>query len=177
MLLAGILFWITSMTMHYYIMKHPQIRDICDFGYWVFGKSKIAYEFTGFMLLANNIMLIGFHVLTGAKVLNTLSGHSICTVAFSIIIMLMGILMSVPRTLRNVSFMSMGSGEMNLVCCILTTLTLTVGCRSCLHGHGHTAFHDLRRHRARTSRRLQWRLPDCWTRQDLCFPSSRHDLG
>jgi hypothetical protein len=26
---AGILFWITSMTMHKYIMKYPQIKDIC----------------------------------------------------------------------------------------------------------------------------------------------------
>ncbi|TKA79842.1 hypothetical protein B0A55_02777 [Friedmanniomyces simplex] len=48
-------------------MKYPQIRNICDFGYYAFGKSKFAYEFTGFMLLANNIMLIGFHILTGAK--------------------------------------------------------------------------------------------------------------
>jgi len=42
------------------------------------------------MLLANNIMLIGFHVLTGAKVLNTLSDHSQCTVVFNITTMLMG---------------------------------------------------------------------------------------
>jgi hypothetical protein len=48
----------------------------------------LAYEFTGFMLLANNIILIGFHVLTGAKVLNTLSDHSLCTVVFSVIVML-----------------------------------------------------------------------------------------
>jgi hypothetical protein len=61
------------------------------------------------MLLANNILLIGFHVLTGAKILNTLSDHSQCTVVFSIIVMLMGIVMSIPRTLRHVSFMSMGS--------------------------------------------------------------------
>lgn len=27
--LAGVLFWITSMTMHKFIMKHPQIMDIC----------------------------------------------------------------------------------------------------------------------------------------------------
>lgn len=63
------------------------------------------------MLLANNILLIGFHVLTGAKVLNTLSDHSLCTVVFSMIIMLMGIVMSIPRTLLHVSFMSMFSGE------------------------------------------------------------------
>jgi uncharacterized protein YneF (UPF0154 family) len=29
MVLAGILFWITSITMHKFIMKNPQIRDIC----------------------------------------------------------------------------------------------------------------------------------------------------
>jgi hypothetical protein len=111
MVLAGILFWITSITMHKYIMKYPQIRDICDFGYYAFGRSRIAYEFTGFMLLTNNILLIGFHVLTAAKILNTLSDHSQCTVVFSVIGMLMGIVMSVPRTLRHISFMSMFSGE------------------------------------------------------------------
>lgn len=77
MLVAGVLFYITSLTMHKYIMKHPQIMDICDFGYYAFGKSRVAYVFTSFMLLANNIILIGFHVLTGAKVLNTLSDHSL----------------------------------------------------------------------------------------------------
>jgi hypothetical protein len=129
MVLAGILFWITSITMHKFIMKNPQIKDICkyligfdnelprltenlgDFGYYAFGKSKIAYEFTGVMLLLNNILLIGFHVLTGAKVLNTLSDHSLCTVIFSVIATLMGIVMSLPRTLNHVSFMSMFSGK------------------------------------------------------------------
>lgn len=109
MLVAGILFYITSLTMHKFIMKHPQIKDICDFGYYAFGKSKVAYEFTAVMLLLNNIMLIGFHVLTGAKVLNTLSDHSMCTVGFSVIATVMGIVMSLPRTLKHVSFMSMFS--------------------------------------------------------------------
>ncbi len=66
------------------------------------------------MLLANNILLIGFHILTGAKVLNTLSDHSQCTVVFSVIATLMGIVMSTPRTLKHVSFMSMFSGECTL---------------------------------------------------------------
>ena len=63
---AGILFWITSMTMHKFIMKYPQIKDICDFAYYACGKSRAAYEFAGIMLLLNNIMLIGFHIFTGA---------------------------------------------------------------------------------------------------------------
>jgi hypothetical protein len=82
-----------------------------DFGYYVFGQNRLAYEFSGFMLLANNIILIGFHVLTGAKVINTLSDHSLCTVVFSVIVTLMGIVMSIPRTLNHVSFMSMFSGD------------------------------------------------------------------
>lgn len=109
MLVAGALFYTTSLTMHKFIMKHPQIKDICDFGYYAFGKSRVAYEFTAVMLLLNNIMLIGFHVLTGAKVLNTLSDHSLCTVVFSVIVTIMGIIMSLPRTLNHVSFMSMFS--------------------------------------------------------------------
>lgn len=64
------------------------------------------------MLLANNILLIGFHILTGAKVLDTLSDHSLCTVTFSAIVMVMGIVLSAPRTLRHVSFMSMFSGKL-----------------------------------------------------------------
>lgn len=48
-------FWITSYTMWAYIMRHPEgCKDIVDIGYRLFGKSKIAREFTAFMLLANN---------------------------------------------------------------------------------------------------------------------------
>lgn len=107
MVVAGILFYTTSMTMHKFIMKHPYIRDICDFGYVAFGNSRIAYVFAGFMLLANNILLIGFHILTAARILNTLSDHSLCNVVFNVIGLIMGIVFSVPRTLHHVSFMSM----------------------------------------------------------------------
>ena len=48
-------------------------------------------------------------MLTGAKILNTLSDHSMCTVSFSVIVTIIGIVMSLPRTLRHVSFMSMFS--------------------------------------------------------------------
>jgi hypothetical protein len=124
MLVSGILFYITSLTMHKFIMKHPSIKDICDFGYFAFGKSRVAYHFTSVLLLLNNVMLVGFHVLTGAKVLNTLSDHSMCTVIFSVIVTIMGIVMSIPRTLKHVSFMSMfsaacmGMAQLDTLCYI-----------------------------------------------------------
>jgi hypothetical protein len=92
------------------------------------------------MLLANNILLIGFHVLTGAKVLNTLSDHSQCTVVFSVIATLMGIVMSMPRTLKHVSFMSMFSGEHSIALFRpLLELLLTISLSRC-HGHRHPPF-------------------------------------
>jgi hypothetical protein len=56
MLVSGILFYITSLTMHKFIMKHPSIKDICDFGYFAFGKSRVAYHFTSVLLLLNNVV-------------------------------------------------------------------------------------------------------------------------
>jgi len=135
MFVFGALFWITSITMHKFIMKHPAIKDICDFAYHACGKSQIAYEFAGIMLLLNNILLIGFHVLTGAKILNTLSDHSLCTVVFSIITMLIGILMSLPRTLRHVSFMSMFSAFFMAVAILLFLVFAGIE-KNPLYGYG-----------------------------------------
>lgn len=53
--------------------------------------------------------MIGFHVLTAAKIFNTLSDHSLCTVVFSVIATAIGIVFSIPRTLNHVSLMSIFS--------------------------------------------------------------------
>lgn len=114
MVIQGILFYITSMTMHKFIMKHPKIRDICDFAYCIFGGSNVAYWFCFCMVLANNILLIGFHILTGARIFNTLSDHAQCTVIFAVVVTLIGVALSIPRELAHVSKMSMVSGEFSL---------------------------------------------------------------
>lgn len=127
MFLAGTLFFITSMTMHKFIMKYPQIMDICDFGYYAFGKSRIAYNFAAFMLMCNNIILIGFHILTAARILNTLSEHSLCTVVFNVIATIMGIVFSLPRTLHHVSFMSMFSAFCMAMAILLFVIFAGIG--------------------------------------------------
>ena len=47
----GIVFWISSHTLWRFVMKHPQIRDVCDVGYLLFGQSRLAYLGTMFMLI------------------------------------------------------------------------------------------------------------------------------
>lgn len=55
-------------------MKHPEAVDICDIASLLFPWfPRIAFELTAVMLLLNNVMLVGFHVFTGAK-----SGYRKC---------------------------------------------------------------------------------------------------
>lgn len=84
------------------------ISSLCS-GYFLFGKNRFAYEWTVVMLLANNILLIGFHILTATKILNTVSDHSLCSTVFAVISTLIGIVLSTPRTLNHVSYMSIVS--------------------------------------------------------------------
>jgi hypothetical protein len=49
-------------------MRYPEARDICDIAAKLFPRvPRFAYEATAVMLLLNNILLIGFHIFTGAK--------------------------------------------------------------------------------------------------------------
>ncbi len=93
----------TSLTLWRYCLKHPQLLNICDIGYQIFGKNKIAYELTALALILNNVFIMGLHTLTGSEILNTLSNHGTCTVAFSIIIMVVSILLTLPRKLEQLT--------------------------------------------------------------------------
>jgi len=118
----GLMTWYTSYVLWEYCMRHPEVRDICDIGYLLFGGSKIAYELTAIMLLLNNIFLMGFHVFTGSKILNTLSTHSQCTVVFTAVITIMSIVVSLPRTLKHVAFLSIPSAVSMAIAILLTLI-------------------------------------------------------
>jgi hypothetical protein len=62
-----------------------------------------------FGVVAYNVVLCGFHVLTGAQVLNTVTDHSLCSVDFGIIVTIIAIVLSIPRTLSHISLMSTAS--------------------------------------------------------------------
>jgi hypothetical protein len=83
---------------------------------------------------------MGFHVLTGSKILNTLSDHSHCTskpmqyalqfvriltswpfsVVFQVITALMSLVFSIPRTLQHVSIMGVASAICMGIAMLLT---------------------------------------------------------
>ncbi|ORX35359.1 transmembrane amino acid transporter protein-domain-containing protein [Kockovaella imperatae] len=119
----GIITWYTSYVLWQWCMIHPEVHDICDLAAHLFPFiPRTAYEITAIMLLLNNIFLIGFHVFTGAKILNTLSDSATCTVTFQAVTAVIGILVSIPRTLNHVSLMSMGSAVCMAIAIILSLI-------------------------------------------------------
>lgn len=101
----GIIALYTSMTLWRYCMLHPHMLHIADFGYQLFGKTWLAYELTALALILNNTFIQGLHTLTGSEILNVLSEHGTCTLVFSIVIMIICFLLTLPRKMENVAMM------------------------------------------------------------------------
>ncbi|KAJ7851964.1 transmembrane amino acid transporter protein-domain-containing protein [Mycena leptocephala] len=90
----------TSYILWKFCMKHPEVRDVCDIGRIIFGGSELAYNLTGLMFILNNTFIQALHCIVGAKLLNTLTNSSECTIIFSVITAIICFVFSLPRTLN-----------------------------------------------------------------------------
>ncbi|KAF5345039.1 hypothetical protein D9758_010420 [Tetrapyrgos nigripes] len=95
----------TSLILGRYCIAHPTLRDIPDIGRELFGGSEIAYNITSVFFLLNNTFIQALHVLVGAKLLNTLSNSAQCTTVFMVISAIVCFVISLPRTLEQMSGM------------------------------------------------------------------------
>lgn len=111
-LLLGIVNLYTSLKLHAYCLKYPHLINIADIGQHIFGNSKIAYELTALALILNNTFLMGLHTLTGAEIINTLAEpRYMCSVAASVVIMVVSIIGTLPRKLEQVALMGIVSAS------------------------------------------------------------------
>lgn len=109
-----------------YCLKHPEIRDICDIGQKLFGGSQLAYNVTSVFFILNNTFvqgmlplivlqplnrtpLLALHILVGTKLLNTLSNSAKCSVIFGIVTTGICFLLTLPRTLKQLSHLGLFS--------------------------------------------------------------------
>jgi hypothetical protein len=95
------------------------VRDVCDIGRILFNGSKIAYELTMVGLILNNVFIQALHIVVGEKVLNTLSGHAMCTTAFGAILMVIYIFCLPPIERFNGSYSPANARWTFLVECYL----------------------------------------------------------
>lgn len=95
----------TGLIIAEFCAKFPHLRNICDIGQVLFGGYRWAWYATALCFLLNNVLIQGLHVLVGAKFLNTVTNHSVCTVGFSGIAAIISLVFSFPRKFISMSFL------------------------------------------------------------------------
>lgn len=112
----------TSLIVWEFCLRHPEVRDVCDIGQMLFWNSKWAWWFTAVMFVLNNTFIQGFHCLVGAKYLNTMSNHSVCTIGFSAIMAVVSFICSMPRTFSALARIATFSAFFTFVSVLLATI-------------------------------------------------------
>lgn len=102
-----------------YCAKYPHIQNVCDIGQHLFWNKRFFYYATAVCFIANNVLISALHCLVGAKYLNTVSSHSVCTVGFAGITAIICFLFSLPRTFSQMSTIGIFSAATQFVAVIL----------------------------------------------------------
>lgn len=112
----------TSLIVWEFCLRHPDVKDVCDIGQTLFFNSKWAWYFTAVMFILNNTFIQGLHCLVGAKYLNTITGHSVCTIGFSAIMAVISWVCSLPRTFSALAKLALFSALFTFISVLLATI-------------------------------------------------------
>ena len=112
----------TSLIVWEFCLRHPEVRDVCDLGQMLFYNWKWVWYATAAMFLLNNTFIQALHVLTGAKYLNTMTNHSMCTIGFSAIMTIISFVSSLPRTFDTLSKLATASAFFTFISVMLAII-------------------------------------------------------
>jgi hypothetical protein len=94
---TGYVFW-------QFKMRYPHVHNIADVGEIFLGP--IGRELGGFLQTTYLIFIMGSHLLTWTIAMNTITNHATCTIVWSVIGLVLHAVLTFPRTLKNVSYLS-----------------------------------------------------------------------
>lgn len=109
----GVFATYTSWLLVEFKLRHPQVHTMADAGYIMFGP--IGREILGFGTICFAIFGAGGQLLAGQNALASLSDSKLCSVVYTVIFAVPTTLLSMPRTLHGLGFLSVLS-----VLCITT---------------------------------------------------------
>lgn len=103
-LIIGLIATYTGYVVYQFKMKHPEVTSFADMLAITFGKpGRWIGEFLQTLLL---VFIAAAHVVIFSVMLNTLTGHGLCTVAFMAIGALVSFFATLPRTFKANSWLS-----------------------------------------------------------------------
>ena len=100
----GLIATYTGYTMYQFKKVYPHVHNMADVGQIWFGA--VGREVFGAAQVIFLIFTMGSHVLTFTIALNAITGHATCTIVWAVIGTIVLVLFSLPRTLKNVSYLS-----------------------------------------------------------------------
>ncbi|KAK8183597.1 transmembrane amino acid transporter protein-domain-containing protein [Phyllosticta capitalensis] len=105
----------------YYVfkMKFPFINNVADVGGVLWGPW--GQELVGLAYNIFNIFCMASHVLTFMICFNVITEHGTCTLVWGVIAVIVFFLVLIPRTLKNVSYLSIVSA-LSILCAVIITM-------------------------------------------------------
>lgn len=85
--------------------RYPHISSMADAGEVLLGRFGREILFGGQMLFL--IFLMASHLLTFTQAMNTITSHATCSIVFGIVGLILSLLISLPRTLEKMSWLSL----------------------------------------------------------------------
>lgn len=103
----GIIATYTGYTIGQFRAAHPHIHNLADAGEVLLGP--FGRELFGLGQILFAIFIMGSHILTFTVMLNTITEHGTCSIVFSIVGLVICLVCSLPRTIKNLTHISCAS--------------------------------------------------------------------
>lgn len=100
----GILCTYTGYVVGQFKQAHPSVHSFADAGEMFAGP--LGRHFVSVIQAMVLIFIMAAHILTFSIILNVLTGHATCTVTFALVGTVLSLILTLPRTLKNVSLFS-----------------------------------------------------------------------
>lgn len=100
----GMLATYTGYVIGQFKIRYPHVHNMADAGEILFGR--IGRELLGGAQILFLVFVMGSHVLTFSVMMNVLTEHGTCSIVFGVMGMIISLVLTLPRTLKNVSWLS-----------------------------------------------------------------------
>ncbi|KNG52340.1 N amino acid transport system protein [Stemphylium lycopersici] len=105
--LLGLIATYTGYLIGEFKLAYPSLQSYADCGTLISGP--IARDVIALGQVMVLIFIMGAHILTFAVAMNAMTNHATCTIIFSVIGFILSFLLGLPRTFKNVSYLSIFS--------------------------------------------------------------------
>lgn len=100
----GIIATYTGYTIAQFRAAHPHIHNLADAGEILMGP--FGRELFGLGQILFSVFIMGSHILTFRDMMNTVTDHGTCSIVFSVVGLVICVVLSLPRTIKNLTYVS-----------------------------------------------------------------------